>query len=139
MDKMTDDEKKTLKDALENVKKHVRITKVVCTRSIKGRGGDHYVGFSAAWDTIQDDAGGGADLVTAQDGDEELAHHGGMTLKESRLAAHVIAMQADLAAHEHATAGDNLSQEQLNNARRAIKANYTNLMVESLRNGNGGG
>jgi len=139
MDKLTDSEKQVLKDALDNVKKHVRITKVVCTRSVKGRGGDNYVGFSAAWDTIQDDSGGGADLNSAQDGDVEQAQHGGMTLKEGRIAAHVIAMQADLAAHEHATAGGNLSAEQLENARRAIKNNYTTLMVESLRNGNGGG
>jgi len=136
---ITDEEKKMLAEALDKVKKHVRITKVVCTRSVKGRGGDNYVGFSAAWDTIQDDSGGGADLNSAQDGDVEQANHSGMTLKEGRIAAHVVAMQADLAAHEHATAGGNLSSEQLDNARRAIKANYTKLMIETLRNGNGGG
>ena len=139
MGKLTDDEKKLLTETLDRVKANVRITKVVCTRSVKGRSGDHYVGFSAAWDTIQDDAGGGADLNSAQDGDMALAHHGGMTLKEGRIAALVVGMQADLAAHEHATAGANLSSDQLDNARRAIKSNYTKLMVEVLRNGNGNG
>ena len=67
MEKLTTDEKKVLTEALEKIKRHVRITKVVCTRSVKGHSGDSYVGFSAAWDSIQDDAGGpGADLISAQ-------------------------------------------------------------------------
>lgn len=139
MGKVTEDEKKVLTEALDNVKKHLRITKVVCTRSVKGRGGDHYVGFSAAWDTIQDDSGGGADLNSAQDGDTDLAAHGGMTLKEGRVAALVLAMQADLAAHDHAAAGSNISSDQREVAQRAIKSNYTKLMIEALRNGNGNG
>ena len=135
--KLAEGEKKALTEALDNVKRHLRITKVVCTRSVKGSKGDHYVGFSAAWDTIQDDSGGASDLNSAQDGDVENTNHGGMTLRESRMAALVVGMQADLAAHDHAAAGSNISTDQREDARRVIKANYTRLIVDVLRNGNG--
>lgn len=122
-----------LKQAIERVKKHMRVTKVVCTRSVKGRFGDHYVGFSAAWDTIQDDAGGGADLVTAQpDQDGPAVVASGMSIKDARLAALILGMQADLAAHDHACAGSNITPDQHSGAVSAIKNNYMKLMAELL-------
>lgn len=123
----------SMKQAIERVKKHMRVTKVVCTRSVKGRFGDHYVGFSAAWDTIQDDAGGGADLITAQDDkDGPLVVASGMTLKDARLAALILSMQADLAAHDHACAGSNITPDQHSGAVSAIKNNYMKLMADLL-------
>jgi len=87
-----------LRDALKPIKDRLRITKVVCTRSVKGKNGDVYVGFSASWDTIQDDAGGAADLISAQDGDVARGNHtSGMTLKESKAAALLVAMNAEIA------------------------------------------
>lgn len=127
-----------VKEAILRLKPHVKITKVVCTRSVKGQRGDSYVGFSAAWDTIQDDAGGGADLITAQDGDVQLASHGGLSMKDSRLAALMLGMQVDVAAHAHAMAGGNIPMEDYENAARVIKSNYTKLMADLIRNGNGG-
>jgi hypothetical protein len=123
----------SLKQAVERVKNHMRVTKVVCTRSVKGRFGDHYVGFSAAWDTIQDDAGGGADLLTAQDGKDAAAVvASGMTIKDARLAALILGMQADLAAHDHACAGSNITPDQHSGAVAAIKNNYMKLAADLL-------
>jgi len=139
---MTDDLKERTKQAVMNVKKHLRITKVVCTRSVKGKYGDSYVGYSAAWDTIQDDAGGSADLATVQDNDQDLANHGGMTLKESKVASLLLGMQADVAAHDHAVAGGNISQTQHTESIKAIKHNYSRLIADLLGGdepGNGGG
>ena len=127
-----DDKRLALQKALTSLKDSMRITKVVCTRSVKGQYGDSYVGFSAAWDTIQDDSGGGADMISAQDGDEHLAHNQGMTLKESRLAALVLAMQADIAAHNHAMAGGSITPDKRDEAIRVIKNNYTQLMLAEV-------
>jgi len=128
-----------LKAVVEKVKKHLKVTKVVCTRSVKGRGGDSYVGFSAAWDTTQDDAGGGADQISAHtDADEKMAASQGLSLKESRIASLILGMQADIAAHDHAMAGGNLSMGQRDEAVKAIKHNYSRLMVDAM-NGNGNG
>lgn len=120
--------------------KRIKVTKAVCTRSVKGKSGDSYVGFAAAWDTVQED--GGHNLVHTGES-EESSLVPGMTLKESRLAALILAMQADLAAHDHAMAGGNISPGQRDGAIRAIKNNYALLMAELLHtdngNGNGGG
>jgi hypothetical protein len=119
---------------LLRVRDNLRVTKVVCTRSVKGKQGDHYVGFSAAWDTIQDDAGGAADLISAQgDGETKVSQSQfGMTLKESRVAAMILGMQADLTAHDHSMAGGNLNPAQREEAGRAIRSNYTRLIAEIL-------
>jgi len=124
---------------IQRLKERLRVTKVVCTRSVKGRSGDHYVGFSAAWDSTQDDAGGAADLMTPQgEGDMAIAQTQiGMTLKEAKVAAFVLGMQADIAAHDHSAAGGSISEEQRDQALRAIKTNYSRLIVDML--GDGGG
>jgi len=134
------DSRIALKDALRKIQSGMRITKTVCTRSVKGRYGDTYVGFSAAWDTIQDDAGGGGDMISSQDGDVVLAHRQGLTLKESRLASLVLALQADVSAHNHAMAGGNISEKDRNEAIKAIKNNYTKLMLAEMekQSDNGG-
>jgi len=123
------------KAAICAVKNRLRITKAVATRSIKGRNGDHYVGFSAAFDTVQDDAGG--DMISVQDGDQAEALNGGMTLKESKLAGYILGMQADISAHQHALAGSSITEDQCNQAVAAIKGNYSRLMA-SMFVGNGG-
>ena len=130
---MTDDKRKLFQETIARIRKHMRVTKVVCTRSVKGRSGDHYVGFSAGWDTVQDDSGGAADLITAQDGDVEQGNHdSGMTLKDARVATYVLGMQVDIAAHEAAFAGGSISVEHKDNAAKAIQANYGNLITAML-------
>jgi len=134
-----EEKKIAFREALAKIRSNMRITKIVCTRSVKGRYGDNYVGFSAGWDTIQDDAGGAADLNSAQDGDMQEAISRGLTLKESRMAALALAMQADIAAHNHAMAGGNITPEQRDDALQTIKYNYTQLMLAELEDANGNG
>jgi len=135
------DDVELVKAATAHIRSAIKITKIVVTRSVKGQRGDSYAGFSAAWDTIQDDAGGmGADLVSAQDGDApEKINAGGLTLREGRLAALMLGMQVDCAAHAQAMAGGNMSPEQYEEATRAIKHNYTRLMADLIRTGTGNG
>ena len=122
-----------LKALVAKIKAGVKITKVVCTRAVKGKGGESYVGFSAAWDTIQDDTGGGGELLSAHTGAEVQASHGqGLSLKEARIAALLVGMQVDIAAHDHAMAGGNITIEQRDMAVRNIKGNYSQLMAELL-------
>lgn len=121
-------------EAMKRLKPFVKVTKVVCTRSVKGQRGDSYVGFSAAWDTIQDDAGGGADLTQDTDGTTQ-----GLGLKDARLASLMLGMQVDIAAHAQAMAGGNLDFKQYEEAVKAIKHNYTKLMADLIRSGNGNG
>lgn len=112
----------------------LKITKVVVTRSVKGQRGDSYTGFSASFDTIQDDAGGrGSDLISAQDGDLQASIKHGLSLKDARLSALLLGMQVDIAAHAQAMGGGNITYDQYIEAVKAIKHNYTKLMADMLR------
>jgi hypothetical protein len=122
---MTDDE---IKNTLRRIQSNIRVTKVVATRSVKGKGGDTYAGFSAAWNSVQDDAGGGIDALI----NDVVEAQGGMTLKEARVAHLMIAMQADLAAHDAALAGGNISINYHREAAKAIKANYSRVIRDTL-------
>lgn len=122
-----------MREVIKGVKANLRVTKVVCTRSVKGKFGDSYAGFSAVWDTVQDDAGGGVDLISVQGEDNTLAVHGsGMTLKESRVAALILGMQADISAHDQAYAGGNLTQDHWEGTIKGIKRNYSRLIAQIL-------
>ncbi|NBR00939.1 MAG: hypothetical protein EBT79_06410 [Actinobacteria bacterium] len=120
---MTDDE---IKSTLRRIQSNIRVTKVVATRSVKGKGGDTYAGFSAAWNTVQDDAGGGIDALLSDTAEAQS----GMTLREARVAHLMVAMQADLAAHDAALAGGNISNNYHREAHRGIKANYSRMIRE---------
>lgn len=122
---MTDD---NIKAMIERVKSNIRVTKVVATRSVKGKGGDTYAGFSAAWNTVQDDSGGGIDALLS-DTDEAQS---GMTLREARVAHLLVAMQADLAAHDAALAGGSVSSNYHSEATRTIKAGYSRMIREVI-------
>jgi hypothetical protein len=125
---MTKDE---LRDAIANVKKNVRVTKVVATRSVKTKRGDFFAGFAAAWNTVQDDVGGmGVDTDIVMD-TSEIAQSG-MTLQESRIAHNIIAMQADIAAYEAAFANGGISASEKDDAVKAIKNNYARLIKDSF-------
>ena len=115
------------------VKQHLRITKVVATRSVKTAKGDFFSGFSAAWDSVQDDHGSvpDADFMFS---DSELAV-GGMTVEESRVAQVLLSMEASIAAWRSAHAEGVISEKDFNDRRAAIKRSHAALLT-SVLNGN---
>lgn len=117
---------KELKGYINNIRSKIRVTKITATRSVKGRGGDAYAAFSAAWDTVQDDAGGGPD------GSEKGEASSGMTLAEARVAHLLVAMQADIAAYDAAKCGSSISIAHHKEAVLAIRNNYTLQIREIL-------
>ena len=122
-----------LKALLINVKKRLRVTKVVATRAVKTRGGDSFAGFSAAWESVQDDAGSmGAELIDGGISTEESVSQG-MTLTEARVAHYLLAMQADIAATEAATAAGNLKAERCLELCQMYRTNYSRLIQHATR------
>lgn len=130
---MSNDELRAL---VLRVKSGLKITKVVATRSVKGRGGDTFVGFSAAWNSVQEDGGQG--VVTAMEEGEESSSINGMTMQEAIVANLLLAREVDTAAYRNAAAGGNISQSHADAAVSAIKANYSKLLVSALGVGNDG-
>lgn len=116
-------------DLLHRVKRNLRVTKVVATRSVKGRHGDHFAGFAACWDSVQDEpAGAGKDLLSLTD---DVASTG-MTLQEARVAYYLVSMQADIAAHEAALANGGISSQHCSDAIQALRGNYSMLIRKAL-------
>jgi hypothetical protein len=120
-----------LKDIIRRVQSRIRITKVTATRSVKGKGGDTFAGFSAAWDTVQDDVSGpGADTdLTVSTADVAT---NGMTLAEAKVAHYLCAMQADIGAHDAALAGGGISPARHGDMVKGIKTNYARLIRNAL-------
>jgi len=119
-----------LKEYLSGIRDKLRVTKVVATRSFKGRGGDSFAGFSAAWDSVQEDGGHGLIHVASEEGETEAAQ--GMTLREAKIAHYLLAMQADISAHEAAMAGGSLSVQGMQDSVKAIRGNYAKLIRDAL-------
>ena len=122
---MTDDE---IKSYLSNLRSKIRVTKIVATRSVKGKQGDTYAGFSASWDSVQDDSGGGIEGLISDSGEAQS----GLSLRDARVAHLRVAMQADLAAHDAALSGGNISVNYHAEATKVIRNNYTVRMRELL-------
>lgn len=120
------------KARLKRIKDSLKVTKVVCTRSVKGKNGDAYVGWSAGWDTVQEDGGHG---LVHTGTSEESPEVPGMSVSDAKLATLVLGMQVDLAAHDNAMAGGSINGDQRQMARKAITHNYTKLLAEALKNG----
>ena len=131
---MSQDELKAL---VQRVKAGLKITKVVATRSVKGRGGDTFVGFSAAWNSVQEDGGQG--VANAMDEGDEAHSLNGMTVQEAIVASILLAREADTAAYRNAAAGGNISQSHADGAIAAIKSNYSKMIVQALGNADGNG
>ena len=115
---------------IKRVNAGLRITKVVATRSVKGSRGDSFAGFSAAWNSTQEDGGNGVETV--MDEGDEAQSLTGMTLQEAIVASILVAREADLAAYRNAAAGGNISGSLRDAAAAAIKANYSKMMAEAL-------
>ena len=123
------------RDFIERVKGRMRVSKVVCTRALKTKNGDFFVGFSSAWDTIQEDAGGmGTDLIDAMGpGDQQTAMaQRGMTTREAKVAACILGMQVELQAMSHALAGSGITEAEYRAASAAVKRNYGRLLHEAV-------
>lgn len=120
---------------IKRIKDSLRVSKVVATRALKTKRGDFFVGLSAAWDSVQEDAGSfGPDLIDAlEEGEQsEAIAQRGQTLKYARISSYILGMQVDIQAHAHALAGGAMSPEEYRLAEKAIKVNYGKLIAEVM-------
>jgi len=116
-----------IREIVGRVKSKIRITKVVATRSVKGKSGDFFAGFSGGYESVQEDgAGPGKDLLDVVD--DATVVNQGMTLIEARIAHYLVAMQTDIAAHECALASNAISAPDCDRAVKSIRSNYKKLI-----------
>jgi hypothetical protein len=109
-----------LGETLRELRQRIRVTKLVATRSVKNRGGDHFIAYSAHFLSHQDD---GAELVPEADEIAQFAAQG-LTLEEARPARLMLSMEADIGALEAALANGSVSEAYFNDAMRSIRNGY---------------
>jgi hypothetical protein len=122
--------KDEIKAVIARIRNSIVVTKVVATRSVKGRGGDSFVGFSAGWNSVQEDGGQG--LVNVGGDDDAVKSVTALSLQDAVVAALIVGREADLAAHNHAFAGGNISADYHSQAVRGIKSNYSQLVLAAV-------
>lgn len=135
--------KAEIQGRLRKIKNGIRITKIACTRSVKGRNGDSFVGFSAAYQSVQDDySGPGADVMN-DPGDDKVYAEQGLPIKDAKLARYMLSLECDLAALESALANGSISPSYFEDAVRGIRNNYNQLVLREMgvipNDGNGNG
>lgn len=119
-------------DRMRQIRAGIRITKITCTRSVKGRNGDSFVAWSAAWQSVQDDQGGpGADVMATQEDDRVYADQG-LSIKDARAARRMLAMEVDLAALESAAINGGISSSYYQDSVMAVRKGYTQAISNEL-------
>jgi len=119
---------------VRRVRDGLLITKIVCTRTVKTPKGDVFVGFSAVWDNIQEDAGPGTDLigVLEEDTDTAMALRGLPLDRDLKVAVYILGSEVDQAAHDRALAAGMISTAERNKANRLSSNNASLLISEAL-------
>lgn len=118
-----------MKERLEGIFKKIRVTKVVATRSVKGQRGDTFAGFSAAWDSVQNDYGGaGADVMADGQEDQERAEQA-MSFREAVVAMHMVQMQTSVSALDAAYANGSISAELYEDQKASVKNRFGALIA----------
>lgn len=120
-----------MKAFLQKIRGNLRVTKVVATRSVKGQRGDHFAGFAACYDSVQDEPSGAGKDLMGMVGDADVATNG-LTLKEAKIAFYLVAQQADVAAHEAALANGSIGAQEASDRIRSIKNNYGKIIRMAL-------
>lgn len=130
----TTPESKRMAETVNRVKSRLRITKIVATRSVKTGKGDFFSGFSAAWDSVQDDHGNVPDVeFEYSDGDTAVS---GMTVEEARVAQVLLSMEASTAAWRSAHAEGVLSEQEFKARAAAVRRSHGVLLSSLFSNGN---
>lgn len=103
---------------ISEIQSTIRITKIVATRSIKTKVGDTYTGFTASWDSIQDDDPSGDSPSMP------------LTLKEARIAHLLLAKETDIASYTSAIANGSVGLSEGQKAIETINARYNHLLSQ---------
>jgi len=114
-----------IKRRLKELEGKLRFTKIVASRSVKGKTGDVFTCFSVMAEDFQDQSG-----VAVSD--PEIASQG-MSLDEARIAHLLVAQMADIGAHEQALATGNISPQFFRDRVSGIKRNYGKLIAWAMK------
>lgn len=108
---------------IQKVKDLTRVTGIISGRSVKTEQGEIFVAFQV--DCLSPDS--------STPGVELSKRGESLSLKESRIAAYLLAMQTDIAAYEHALASGLITRQFCEDSIRSIKTRYSALLGNELK------
>jgi hypothetical protein len=130
-------DKREIKERLRRIRDGIRITKITCTRSVKGRNGDSFVAFSAAYQSVQDDKGGMGGDAHATPEEEAAYVEQGIPIQDAKIARYMLSMECDIAALESAAANGSISPQMFQDSIRGIRETYNKLVLREMGATNG--
>ena len=119
MDKETWD---SIKGTVQRVQTTMTATSITCSRTIRGKSGDEYVAMTVGIDSVRD-----------EDPSQHSIPVRGLPLCDAPVAAAILAMEVDVAAHEHAASSGVISPDCAEKFNRMIKANFLTLMEKAVK------
>jgi hypothetical protein len=123
---LPESELKRIEEQLQSIRNRIRVTKLVATRSIKSRAGDVFIGYSAHFQSHQDD---GADQVPEADEINEFSEQG-LPLEEAKIARLLLSMEADIGALEASLANGSISEEFFKDSLKALRSGYNKRLAK---------
>lgn len=120
---MSTEEQDSKKSRIHEIRQRIRVTKIVATRSVRGRTGDSFVGMCSTFDSVEPSSG--LDMVP-----EELVQdpHGGLSTLDARVAAILLGLEVDVAALKMSFGSGDLRGDLLDQRIQEVTANYNRLL-----------
>ncbi len=114
---------------MAEIRSSLVITKITCTKTVKSRNGDCFVGFSAAYRTFQDDGVGDTHSSSTEDA---VVAEQGLSLSDAKLARYALSMECDVAAYESALVNGGITPEFFRDIVRSIRNGYNQLILREM-------
>ena len=114
-----------MKEFVRSVRDKIKVTRVICSRTVKCSQGDVFVSLSSCWNTLF--SGGPEEEVSA-----------GMTLKEAKMTAYLLGLDVDQIAFARAMAGGLMTSAEYEKGLTALRNNYSLLTAQLLGSKDGG-
>jgi len=109
---------------LRKITRVTKISGIVSGRSVKTDKGEVFIAFQA--DCLSPDS-------SISNGEAPFRGEASFSVKEARVAAYLLAMQTDIAAHEHALASGLIGQQFCQDSIQSIKTRYSVLLSNETK------
>jgi len=114
-----------IKGTVQEIKTRMNVTTITCARTVRGRFGDEYLAMSVDLESVKNQDPSGQGTVA------------GMSIKEAKITALLLAMKTDIGAFRNAVASGLITKEHGEESIRMIKYNHARLLEDEFGGADG--
>jgi hypothetical protein len=122
------DDKKAL---MRKIAAKMKVAKIVVTRSVKGRQGDSFVGWSVFSDSLQEDGAGQGKDLTGLVEDDDIRRQG-VSLEQAQMMTFIAGRMVDDMAYQKAAAGGLISEAASQDSRMVLRRKYREILRRAV-------